>query len=64
MKITRKVKEILSWYESDNPGTKANIARLLMHGPQTRIAVWDQGNQRHSSGRRVPDIRPRDPGDW
>jgi len=32
MKITRKVKEILSWYESDSPGTKANIARLLMHG--------------------------------
>src|SRR3984885_6010888 len=32
MKITRKVKEILSWYESDAPGTKANIARLLMHG--------------------------------
>ncbi len=30
--MTTKVKEILSWYESDNPGTKANIARLLMHG--------------------------------
>ncbi len=32
MKITRKVKEILSWYESDTPGVKANLARLLMHG--------------------------------
>jgi len=32
MKISRKVKEILSWYESDNPGTKGNIARMLMHG--------------------------------
>lgn len=32
MKITRKVKEILSWYESDSPGVKANLARLLMHG--------------------------------
>ncbi len=32
MRITRKVKQILSWYEGDNPGTKANIARLLMHG--------------------------------
>lgn len=32
MKITRKVKEILSWYESDNPGTKASLASLLMHG--------------------------------
>jgi class I fructose-bisphosphate aldolase len=30
--MTTKVKEILSWYESDNPGTKANLARLLMHG--------------------------------
>src|ERR1700743_2816441 len=32
MKITRKVKEILDWYESDSPGTKANLARMLMHG--------------------------------
>jgi fructose-bisphosphate aldolase, class I len=32
MKITRKVKDMLSWYESDNPGTKANIARMLGHG--------------------------------
>jgi len=32
MKLTRKVKEILSWYESDNPGTKANLARILMTG--------------------------------
>jgi class I fructose-bisphosphate aldolase len=32
MKITKRVKEILANYESDNPGTKANIARLLMQG--------------------------------
>ena len=32
MKVTSKVKKILSFYESDNPGTKANIARILMHG--------------------------------
>lgn len=32
MKITQKVKTILSHYESDNPGTKANLARLLMSG--------------------------------
>src|SRR5690242_14413927 len=30
--MTPKVKEILSWYESDNPGTKANLARILTHG--------------------------------
>jgi fructose-bisphosphate aldolase, class I len=32
MKITPRVRKILSWYESDNPGTKANLARILMHG--------------------------------
>src|SRR3954463_9444158 len=32
MKISRKVKEILSHYESDNPGTKANLARILLQG--------------------------------
>ena len=29
---TDRVREILSWYESDNPGTKTNIARLLNSG--------------------------------
>jgi len=29
---TERVREIVSWYESDSPGTKANIARLLTHG--------------------------------
>ena len=32
MQLTPQVKEILSWYESDNPGTKANLARILMQG--------------------------------
>src|SRR3989441_6248437 len=32
---TDRVKEILSWYESDNPGTKTNLARLLNHGRLT-----------------------------
>ncbi len=32
MKITQKVRKILSNYESDNPGTKANLARILMQG--------------------------------
>lgn len=31
-RITDRVREILSWYESDNPGTKTNIARFLNHG--------------------------------
>lgn len=32
MRITQRVKKILSNYESDCPGTKANLARILMHG--------------------------------
>lgn len=32
MRITQRVKRILSYYEGDNPGTKANLARILMHG--------------------------------
>lgn len=32
MKVTQRVKKILAAYESDNPGTKGNIARILMHG--------------------------------
>jgi class I fructose-bisphosphate aldolase len=30
--MSKRVKEILSWYSSENPGTLANIARLLNHG--------------------------------
>ena len=29
---TKRVKEILSWYGSDNAGTLANLARMLNHG--------------------------------
>ncbi len=32
MRVTQRVKKILAGYESDNPGTKANLARILMHG--------------------------------
>jgi fructose-bisphosphate aldolase, class I len=32
MPNTDRVKQILSWYGSDNPGTRANIARMLNHG--------------------------------
>ena len=32
MKTTRIVKNILENYESDNPGTKSNLAKILMHG--------------------------------
>ena len=32
MKVTQRVRKILAHYESDNPGTKTNIARILMTG--------------------------------
>jgi class I fructose-bisphosphate aldolase len=32
MATTERVKQILSWYQSDNPGTLANLHRMLMHG--------------------------------
>src|SRR6266480_3222562 len=30
--MNERVREILSWYGSDNPGTLANLARLMNHG--------------------------------
>src|SRR5579864_2626346 len=32
MGLSEQVKRILDGYESDNPGTKANLARILMQG--------------------------------
>ncbi len=32
MQITQRVRTILDHYESDNPGTKANLARMLGQG--------------------------------
>ena len=32
MRITQKVKKILDWYEGDQPGVKANLARILSTG--------------------------------
>ncbi len=32
MAYTERVKQILSWYPSDNPGTLTNLARLMNHG--------------------------------
>ncbi len=32
MRVTERVKTILSWYEGDPPGVKANLARILMTG--------------------------------
>jgi fructose-bisphosphate aldolase, class I len=32
MALTDRVKQILSWYSSENPGTQTNLVRLLNHG--------------------------------
>ena len=32
MSLTPRVKEILSWYPSDNPGVKTNLVRLMNSG--------------------------------
>lgn len=32
MRATERVRQILSWYSSDNPGTLTNLARMLNHG--------------------------------
>lgn len=55
MQITPIVKNILSQYESDNPGTKTNLARILMHGKlggtgKMIILPVDQGFE-HGPGR-------------
>ena len=61
MRLTPKVKEILSWYESDNPGVKTNLARLLMHGRlagtgKLVILPVDQGFEqgRRAASRPIP----------
>lgn len=55
MRITSKVKKILSQYESDTPGVKVNLARLLMQGKlggtgKMIILPVDQGFE-HGPGR-------------
>ncbi len=53
--MSAKVREILSWYGSDNPGTLTNLARLLGHGRlagtgKLVILPVDQGFE-HGPGR-------------
>ena len=61
--MTERVREILSWYASDNPGSRANIARLLNHGRlggtgKMVILPVDQGFE-HGPGR---SFGPNPPG--
>jgi fructose-bisphosphate aldolase, class I len=62
-RMTERVREILGWYASDNPGTKANLARLLNHGRlgatgKLVILPVDQGFE-HGPGR---SFAPNPPG--
>ncbi|MGB0934513.1 MAG: class I fructose-bisphosphate aldolase [Alphaproteobacteria bacterium] len=55
MKLSRRVKNILANYESDCPGTKTNLARMLTHGKLSNtgnmiILPVDQGFE-HGPGR-------------
>src|SRR5262249_28359308 len=56
--MSERIREILGWYESDNPGTLTNLARLLAHGTlggtgKLVILPVDQGFE-HGPGRSFP----------
>ena len=66
MKLTAKVKRILAHYESDNPGTKANIARILMAGKlggtgKVVILPVDQGFEHGPARSFAPNPAAYDP---
>jgi len=66
MKINGHVSKILSHYESDNPGTKANLARILMHGKlggtgKLLILPVDQGNEHGPARSFAPNPPAYDP---
>src|SRR5713226_6070656 len=53
--MSERIREILGWYESDNPGTLTKLARLLKHGVlggtgKLVILPVDQGFE-HGPGR-------------
>src|ERR1700688_3048016 len=66
MKINGQVAKILANYESDNPGTKANLARMLMHGKlggtgKMVILPVDQGNEHGPARSFAPNSPAYDP---
>lgn len=66
MKLTRKVRDILDCYESDNPGTKANLARILMAGRlggtgKVIILPVDQGFEHGPARSFAPNAPAYDP---
>lgn len=66
MKVTQRVRKILNNYESDNPGTKANLARILMHGRlggtgKLLILPVDQGFEHGPARSFAPNPESYDP---
>lgn len=66
MRITQRVKKILDWYESDNPGSKANLARILMEGKlggsgKVVILPVDQGFEHGPARSFAPNPAAYDP---
>ena len=64
--MTPRVREILSWYSADNPGTKTNLARLLMHGTlagtgKMVILPVDQGFEHGPARSFAPNPQGYDP---
>ena len=61
-----RVREILSWYGSDNPGTLTNLARMLNHGRlagsgQMVILLVDQGFEHGPARSFAPNPPAYDP---
>ena len=66
MKFTRNIKKILNNYESDNPGVKANLARILMSGKlggtgKLLILPVDQGFEHGPARSFAKNIHAYDP---
>src|SRR5271169_6241205 len=66
MPSTDRVKQILSWYGSDNPGTKANLHRMLTHGTlagtgKMVILPVDQGFEHGPARSFAPNPEAYDP---
>jgi len=61
-----KIQQILSYYESDNAGVKANLARVLMHGKlagtgKMMILPVDQGFEHGPERSFAPNVKAYDP---
>ncbi len=66
MALSDRVRQILSWYGSDNPGTRANLARLLNHGAlagtgKLVILPVDQGFEHGPARSFAPNAEGYDP---